>query len=103
MPKRLCRRHARVSLVFDRVVAHHGAHSLMALLAASVFYGLGAGLLLPALLTWILNMVRPERRSSASATFYNMLDIGTSTGILVLGVIAGMVAIATCTGASQPL
>lgn len=36
-------------------------------------------------------MVRPERRSSASATFYNMLDIGTSTGILVLGVIAGMV------------
>lgn len=67
------------------------AHSLTALLAASVFYGLGAGLLLPALLTWILNMVRPERRSSASATFYNMLDIGTSTGILVLGVIAGMV------------
>lgn len=67
------------------------AHSLMVLLAASVFYGLGAGLLLPALLTWILNMVRPERRSSASATFYNMLDIGTSTGILVLGVIAGVV------------
>ena len=67
------------------------AHSLTVLLAASVFYGLGAGLLLPALLTWILNMVRPERRSSASATFYNMLDIGTSTGILVLGVIAGMV------------
>ena len=55
------------------------AHSLTVLLAASVFYGLGAGLLLPALLTWILNMVRPERRSSASATFYNMLDIGTST------------------------
>lgn len=67
------------------------AHSLTVLLAASVFYGLGAGLLLPALLTWILNMVRPERRSSASATFYNMLDIGTSTGILVLGVVAGMV------------
>ena len=72
-------------------IAMMAAHSLTALLAASVFYGLGAGLLLPALLTWILNMVRPERRSSASATFYNMLDIGTSTGILVLGVIAGMV------------
>lgn len=31
MPKALCRRHARVSLVFDRVVAHHGrpfAHGL---------------------------------------------------------------------------
>ena len=67
------------------------AHSLALLLVASVFYGLGAGLLLPALLTWILNMVRPERRSSASATFYNMLDIGTSTGLLILGIVAGFV------------
>lgn len=65
------------------------ATSLTLLLAASVFYGLGAGLLLPALLTWILNMVRADRRSSASATFYNMLDIGTSTGIVVLGAVAG--------------
>ena len=67
------------------------SHSLTVLLAASIFYGLGAGLLLPALLTWILNVVQPDRRSSASATFYNMLDIGTSTGLLVLGVIAGKI------------
>lgn len=60
-------------------------------LAASVFYGLGAGLLLPALLTWMLNQVAVERRSAASATFYNMLDIGTSTGILLLGTIGGIV------------
>ncbi|SFT62214.1 Predicted arabinose efflux permease, MFS family [Selenomonas sp. GACV-9] len=64
------------------------ANSLTLLLTASAFYGLGAGLLLPALMTWMLNVVRADRRSSASATFYNMLDIGTSTGILVLGGVA---------------
>ena len=61
------------------------------LLTASVFYGLGAGLLLPALMTWMLNVVRADRRSAASATFYNMLDIGTSTGIVVLGSLADTV------------
>lgn len=67
------------------------ADSLPLLLGASVLYGLGAGLLLPALMTWMLNAVRADRRSAASATFYNMLDIGTSTGILVLGSLAGSV------------
>ncbi len=67
------------------------ADSLTGLLIASVFYGLGAGALLPALLTWMLNMVSTDRHSAASATFYNMLDIGTSTGLIVLGAVAGSV------------
>ena len=67
------------------------AGSLPMLLTASVFYGLGAGLLLPALMTWMLNVVRADRRSAASATFYNMLDIGTSTGIVILGSLADTV------------
>lgn len=66
------------------------AQNIVLYLLASVFYGLGAGLLLPALLTWILNLVTAERRSAASATFYNMLDIGTSTGILALGALGGI-------------
>ncbi len=67
------------------------AKSLMVLLAASVLYGFGGGLLLPALMTWMLNVVHADRRSAASATFYNMLDIGTSSGIIFLGSIAGSV------------
>lgn len=67
------------------------AQTLPLLLAASVFYGLGAGLLLPALMTWMLNVVRADRRSAASATFYNMLDVGTSSGIMVLGSLAGSI------------
>lgn len=65
--------------------------SLPMLLGASVLYGLGGGLLLPALMTWTLNLVRSDRRSAASATFYNMLDIGTSAGIILLGSVAGSI------------
>lgn len=65
--------------------------SLTMLLVASVFYGLGGGLLLPSLMTWMLNVVTPDRRSGASATFYNMLDIGTSSGIILLGSVAGSI------------
>jgi len=58
------------------------------LLGAAVLYGFGGGLLLPALLTWMLNLVQPTRRSGASATFYNMLDVGTSAGAIGLGAAA---------------
>lgn len=67
------------------------AQSLTVLLVASVFYGFGGGLLLPSLMTWMLNVVTPDRRSGASATFYNMLDIGTSSGIILLGSVAGSI------------
>lgn len=67
------------------------ANSLPMLLVSSVLYGFGGGLLLPALMTWMLNVVNADRRSAASATFYNMLDIGTSSGIIIFGAIAGSI------------
>lgn len=63
-------------------------NSLRTLLIASVLYGFGGGFLLPALITWMLNLVKAERRSAASATFYNMLDVGTSAGAILLGAVA---------------
>ena len=62
--------------------------SLGMLLGAAVLYGFGGGFLLPALITWMLNLVQPSRRSAASATFYNMLDVGTSAGAILLGMVA---------------
>lgn len=61
------------------------------LMTASVFYGTGAGLIMPSLMTWLFNAVPPERRSNASATYYNMLDTGTSGGIILLGSVAGFI------------
>lgn len=64
------------------------ATSFIVLMIAAVFYGLGAGLIMPSLMTWLFNSVAPERRSNASATYYNMLDVGTSAGIIALGSVA---------------
>ncbi|MDR3435470.1 MFS transporter [Telmatospirillum sp.] len=57
-------------------------------LAASVLYGLGVGMLYPALQAEIINMVPPERRSGASATFSNALDVGLGGGSVLLGLFA---------------
>lgn len=46
---------------------------------------------MPSLMTWMLNIVTSDRRSGASATFYNMLDIGTSSGIILLGSVASSI------------
>lgn len=66
-------------------------HDLTSLLISSIFYGLGGGLIMPALMTWLFNAVQPERRSNASATFYNMMDIGTSLGIIALGALSSYI------------
>lgn len=79
-----------VSYIAGLVVIIHAA-SFTALMIAAVFYGTGAGLIMPSLMTWLFNSVAPERRSSASATYYNMLDVGTSGGIIVLGGVAGVI------------
>ncbi|MDU2066790.1 MAG: MFS transporter [Sporomusaceae bacterium] len=75
-------------LLFSALVILIQTHSFTLLLTAAVLYGFGGGLLLPALITWMLNIVAPDRRSAASATFYNMLDVGTSAGAILLGMVA---------------
>lgn len=76
------------ALFFIALILLMHATSLPMLLGVSVLYGFGGGLLLPALLTWMLNLVSSDRRSGASATFYNMLDVGTSAGAIGLGAAA---------------
>lgn len=63
-------------------------HSEIGFLVCSVFYGFGLGALFPGLQTQILKQVRPDQSSAASATFYNMLDIGNGCGAIVFGMIA---------------
>lgn len=65
------------------------AQGMMLFLGAAVLYGFGIGATMPALQTWILDVVPAERRSIASATFYNFMDIGVGGGSVLLGVLAG--------------
>ncbi|HXP97976.1 MAG TPA: MFS transporter [Telmatospirillum sp.] len=62
--------------------------SMTLYLGASIFYGLGVGMLYPALQTAIINGVSADRRSGASATFSNALDVGLGGGSVLLGMFA---------------
>ncbi|WP_196600340.1 MFS transporter [Pectinatus frisingensis] len=59
------------------------------LLSSAILYGFGIGATMPALQTWIINIVPADRRSIASATFYNFMDIGVGGGSIILGILAG--------------
>ncbi|MZI92855.1 MFS transporter [Vibrio sp. CAIM 722] len=54
----------------------------------SIAYGFGLGALFPAFQTQILTRVAEDKSSAASATFYNMLDIGNGLGAIAYGMIA---------------
>lgn len=63
--------------------------SMTSFLIASALYGFGYGTIFPAIQTWMFNLVPPAKRSSASASFYNMIDIGNGIGSVALGILAG--------------
>lgn len=60
----------------------------VALIVAALLYGVSMGTLYPALEAWALRLVVADRRVAASATFYNLLDIGVGVGSVLLGVLA---------------
>ncbi|MCM3630360.1 MFS transporter [Paenibacillus glycanilyticus] len=64
--------------------------SMAMLLLAGVFYGAGFGAMFPALQAWVINLVQPERRGVATATYYNFFDIGIGLGSILLGVLVSM-------------
>ncbi|MFM2481751.1 MFS transporter [Celerinatantimonas sp. YJH-8] len=57
-------------------------------IVCSILYGFGLGTLFPGLQTQILTRVSMDKSSAASATFYNMLDIGNGCGAILFGMIA---------------
>ena len=64
------------------------ARTTPVLITAGVFSGMAVGILVPTIQTWTGSCVPPERRSVASATYYNFYDIGMGFGALLLGNLA---------------
>ena len=60
------------------------------LLLSGLFYGFGFGALFPALQAWVIDLVEPERRGVATATYYNAFDIGIGSGSILLGAVAAV-------------
>jgi predicted MFS family arabinose efflux permease len=64
------------------------APTIGVMLIAGFFSGVGMGALLPSMQSWTITSVAPERRSVASASYYNFYDIGQSVGAVALGALA---------------
>lgn len=77
--------------LFCAMIIMSAAQSLGVMLVAGVFSGFGMGALLPAMQSWTITSLESERRSAASAIYYNYYDIGISLGALTLGYLAGAV------------
>jgi MFS family permease len=61
------------------------ANSPMTLLVASVVYGVGSGILSPAVSAWTVDLSNPDRRGKATATMYIALEAGIGLGALLAG------------------
>jgi predicted MFS family arabinose efflux permease len=60
------------------------------LYAAAVVYGLGMGSLFPSVQALTLSSVPADRRTAASAIFFNAFDIGIGLGTILMGFMAGL-------------
>lgn len=59
--------------------------NLNGLLAGSVIYGIGTGILSPAINAWTIDLSHPQQRGRAMATMYIALEAGICLGALLAG------------------
>jgi len=64
------------------------AHGFALLATAGILTGIGFGAAQPALLALTVDLVPPERRGAAMASFYLAWEVGAATGSIVLGGVA---------------
>jgi predicted MFS family arabinose efflux permease len=71
------------TLISCMILSFTSSTALM--LIGAFFSGLGYGVVAPALQVWMFSLVTPEKRSIASATYYNFTDIGIGVGAALMG------------------
>jgi len=70
------------------------AGSLVVLVAAAAFYGVGFGTTQPSLQAIVIHRVVPARRGAATATLLIAYDLGLAVGSVVAGFLAGVLTLA---------
>lgn len=61
------------------------ANSIPVLLAGAALYGMGTGILSPAINAWTIDLSNPQHRGKAIATMYISMEIGIGLGALLGG------------------
>ncbi|MDF2568780.1 MAG: tetA 2 [Sporomusa sp.] len=75
-------------------------HSIYLLIFIGVCFGLGFGAFMPALGAYIVDETTPQERASALAFFTAFMDVGITTGAVILGFIGGYCGYAVMFGLS---
>lgn|SRR5690606_36352623 len=63
------------------------SQSILGLIIGAVIYGIGSGILSPAVNAWTIDLSLPQHRGKAMATMYIALEIGIGGGALLSGYI----------------
>lgn len=76
-----------VSIISGMLLLAFLAHEWM-LISAAFLYGIGYGMVQPALQAWAVNKAPADRKGMASATFFSLFDLGVGLGAMFFGFIA---------------
>lgn len=63
-------------------------HTVLVLLIAAVFIGIGYGSLIPCFQAYAIQSAEKHRSSHATSTFFTLFDLGMATGAFVLGIVS---------------
>lgn len=75
-----------LSIVIGMLLLTFLAHEWM-LISAAILYGIGFGMIQPALQAWAVNKAPSDRKGMANATFFSLFDSGVGIGAIVFGFI----------------
>ncbi len=75
-----------LSIILAMLLLTFLAHEWM-LISAAIFYGIGFGMIQPALQAWAVNKAPSDRKGMANATFFSFLDLGIGLGAIIFGFI----------------
>ena len=71
------------------------SYNMAIFIIASLFFGFGYGLFMPAMQTMIIYMVEPNSRGVANSTFSSTIDLGIGIGSIIMGWFANATSIRT--------
>lgn len=77
-----------VLLIFAAMLLLSWLPNLTVMLIAGALYGLGFGMVQPALQAWAVDKAPMNRKGMANATFFSFFDLGVGVGAMVFGQLA---------------
>ncbi|RYE07275.1 MAG: MFS transporter, partial [Sphingobacteriales bacterium] len=76
---------AGLAIITVSLVVMGAYESITGLMVGAILFGIGGGIVSPAISAWTIDLATPEQRGKANATMYIALEIGIGLGALLAG------------------